>query len=480
MTAKVVVIGAGPGGYQAAIRAAQMGAQVSLVEKAEVGGTCLHWGCIPTKSLKASADALSSARRLAEYGLRLEGEITPDLTAISQRVQGVVDLQTKGLLGLFKAHKLELLRGSARLLGPGAVEVALAQGGSQRLEAQAVILATGSIPGALPGLEPDGGLVWNSDHALKPQRIPPRLAVVGGGVVGCELACIYAALGSQVTVIEALERLLPIPSLDPEASKLLLREFKKQGIAALTGVMVQGWQPQGQGASLTLAPSTLVEPRAAGKPGQLEVDQILVAVGRKPQSQGLGLTQAGVKLDQGGAVLVDDQLATNLPGVYAVGDLLGPGRPMLAHMASAEGLAAASIALDAPQAVDYQVVPAVAFTSPEVAWVGLSPDQAQAQGQETVTGAYPFRGLGMAQALGTIAGQVKLVADKTSGRLLGASIIGHGAADLIHEFALALRLGAGLEQVASTIHAHPTLSEAVHEAAEAALGHCVHLPPPRV
>jgi len=294
--------------------------------------------------------------------------------------------------------------------------------------------------------------------------------------VGCELAGILAALGAKVAIIEALERLLPIPSLDPEASKLLAREFKKQRLDLRLGTMVQGAAVATDGVILDLIPSPLVDPDLAGPAGQVTVEKVILAVGRGLNSAGLGLKALGAELDQRGAPKVDADLLTSLPGVYAIGDLLGPGRPMLAHVASAEGVAAARHACGQSAWVDYALVPAAAFTFPEVAWVGLTLEQAQAKGIEARAHAFPMRLLGKAQAMGEVAGQVKLISEAASGRLLGAHIIGPHAADLIHEAALGLRLGATVADLAHAIHAHPTLSEVMKECAEAALGMCLHLP----
>jgi dihydrolipoamide dehydrogenase len=488
----LTIIGGGPGGYQAAIRAAQLGAEVTLVESAGLGGTCLHRGCIPTKTMLASAAALITARRAAEFGLRLEGSITPDMPAIMARKDRVVALQAQGIEKLLAANRVRLLRGRGRLAEPFVVEVALNQGGVERVACDRLILATGSRPADLPGLARDGQRIINSDDALALSEIPASLAVVGGGVVGCELACVYAALGSRVTIVEAMDRLLPIASLDPECSKLLLREMKKAKIAVHLGRVVADVAPEGEGLRLTLAPSPQAQGQdqdaaqevaqdvALAEPTTLSVDKVLVAVGRALNSEGLGLERVGAHLDRRGAVEVDGRLAA-ADRVWAVGDVLGPGRPMLAHVAGAEGVAAAELATGDAEAaqgyLDYGLVPAAAFTFPEVAWVGLTLEQALAGGAEAQAEVCPVRLLGKSQAMGEIAGQVKLVSEKGSGRLLGAHLIGPHAADLVHECALGLKLGATLADIAHTIHAHPTLSEGVKEAAEAALGRSVHLPP---
>lgn len=478
MPIRLTVIGSGPGGYQAALRAAQLGAQVTLVERDGLGGVCLHRGCIPTKALLASASALAAARRLGEYGIRLEGQAAPDMPAILARKDMIVATQAGGIEKLLASRKVQLLRGSGSLAAPDMVRVELNAGDRQEVPSDRVILATGSRPADMPALPRDGIRILNSDDALSLARIPASLAMVGGGVVGCELACVFAALGSKVLVIEALDRLLPIPSLDPEASKLLLREFKKQRMDVRLGTLVKEASASSQGVRLVLEPSPLAA-QAGGAASELTVDTVIVAVGRALNTQGLGLAELGAELDQRGAPLVDASLRTSLPGVYAVGDLLGPRRPMLAHMASAEGVAAVEQALGRPSSLDHALVPAAAFTFPEVAWVGCSLAQARELGLSAASAVFPVRLLGKAQAMGEIAGQIQLIHDQASGRLLGAHLIGPHASDLIHECALGLKLGARMEDIAHTIHAHPTLSEGLKECAEAALGRCLHLPPGR-
>ncbi|MCF8032760.1 MAG: dihydrolipoyl dehydrogenase [Desulfarculaceae bacterium] len=478
MANRVIVVGAGPGGYVAALKAASLGAEVKLIEQAEAGGTCLHWGCIPTKALRASAMALDQARRLEEYGIQAGGEPRANLSAVMARKDKIVATQTTGLGRLLAAWGVELVTGRARLLEPDRVEVTSPEGGAQALDCDRLILAPGSSPADLPGLERDGEVVLNSDDALHLSEVPASLIIVGGGVIGCELAYILSTFGCAVTVVEALDRLLPIPSLDPEISKLLLREMKKRKIAVHTNKVVSRLERGADGVTAVLEPPPWLEPPAKpGKPLELKAAKVLVSVGRRPAGGGMGLAEAGLVLDQG-AVRVDDHLAA-APGVYAVGDVLGPGRPLLAHMASAEGKAAAANALGQVAEVDYRVVPAVAFTAPEVAWVGLSLEQALEQGLEAETSSFLPRGLGMAQALGELSGVMKLIHEKNSGKLLGAHLMGAHAGEMVHECALALKLGSTVSDMAHTIHAHPTMSEALAEAADAALGQCLHGPPPK-
>ncbi|MCB2192320.1 MAG: dihydrolipoyl dehydrogenase [Deltaproteobacteria bacterium] len=476
MATQVVVVGAGPGGYVAALKAASLGAKVTVVEQARVGGTCLHWGCIPTKALRASAVALDTARRLGEFGITPGGEPTTDLAAIMARKQKVVDTQTLGIERLFQSWGVELVSGRARLEGSHRLEVTPPEGAPFALDYERLILAPGSEAVDLPGLERDGKVVINSDDALGLSELPQSLLIVGGGVVGCELAFIFHTFGCQVTLVEALDRLLPIPSLDPECSKLLLREMKKRRIAVHTGRVCASLERGAQGATATLEPTPGSQAKGkAAQPVTIKADKVLVSVGRRPAGEGLGLTEAGLELDRG-ALKADRYLAAG-PNIYAVGDVLGPRRPLLAHMASAEAKVAAANALGGKELVDYAVVPAVAFTAPEVAWVGLSLDQAQELGLEAEASSFMPRGLGMAQALGELAGVIKLVHEKGSGRLLGAHLMGAHAGEMVHECALALKLGASVSDLAHTIHAHPCMSEAISEAADNALGMCLHMPP---
>ncbi len=478
MADTVVVVGAGPGGYVAAIRAASLGARVSLVERARPGGTCLHWGCIPTKALRTSALALDQARRLGEYGLKAGGEPSVDLAAVMARKNKIVDTQTKGLERLFAAWKVELIPGSARVLAPNRVEVASLDGPSLALDCDRLILAPGSMPADLPGLERDGQAVLNSDDVLNLTELPGSMIIVGGGVVGCELAYILSMFGCAVTLVEALDRLLPIPSLDPEISKLLLREMKKRKIAVHTGKVVSRLERGPDGVTAVLEPPPWTEPQEQpAEPIKLRADKVLVSVGRRPASASLDLAQAGLELDKD-ALVVDEYLSA-APGVFGVGDVLGAGRPLLAHMASAEGKVAAANALGGAEKVDYSVVPAVAFTAPEIAWVGLSPEQARERGIESGEASFLVRGLGMAQALGELAGVFKVIFEKKTGKLLGAHLMGAHSGEMVQECALALKMGATARDLAHTIHAHPTMSEALAETAEIALGECVHVLPPK-
>lgn len=467
MSQRITVVGGGPGGYGAAFAAARAGASVTLVEAARLGGTCLNQGCIPTKTLKASAEALEAARRLAEFGIRGECRPEPDMPAILQRKQRVIEVLRSGLEKTCARLGITLLQGRGQVAHAGLVRVRAADGAVQEVAGDRVILATGSRTLHLPSLPVDHARIITSDDALELDRVPGRLLVVGGGVIGCELAFIFSAFGSRVTVVEGLDRVLPLPSVDADLSRLLLREMKKRGIACELARVASSAEitPGGVAVTLTRSPFAPAAPGQARPDSVLEADVVLVAVGRTPNTEGLGLAEAGVATDQRGWILADAQCRTSAPGIYAVGDALGPARPMLAHMAAMEGLTAARNCLGAAEKVDYRAVPAAIFTTPEIACVGLSEAQARDQGRNAACPQSAFRALGKAQAMGELAGLCKLVADADSGALLGAHLAGAHASDLIAEPTLALTLGAGVRDLARTIHAHPTLAEGIFETA---------------
>lgn len=475
---RIVVLGAGPGGYVAAVRAAQMGAQVTLVERDEVGGTCLNWGCIPSKVLITTAELLEKMRRAAEYGIVVEGAVRPDLERLMARKRAIVAAQAKGIRQLLQHHRVALVEGEGVVAGPGSVRVRTAAGAERDLAWDRLIIAVGTRPLPLPGLPFDGRGVISSNDALSLTEVPGSVLIVGGGVIGCEFACLLAALGSRVTVVEALARLLPLPSVDEDCSKVLQREFKKRRIAFFLERVVEAVARRGG----RLAARIVAAPSAAGlsaeerAPFDLEVDRILVCVGRQPNTAGLGLETVGVATDPRGWILADDTLATSAPGVWAIGDILGPARVMLAHVASMEGAVAAENAVGAgpPRRMDYEAVPGAIFTAPEVASVGLSERAARERGIEAAAERVLFRSLGKAQVLGEIAGEAKIVSRREDGRLLGVHLIGAHATELIAEATLALRLGARVADLVQTIHPHPTMSEILLESALKAAGCARH------
>lgn len=457
---KLTITGGGPGGYTAAFAAAKAGAEVTLVERADLGGTCLHTGCIPTKTLRSSADALDTTSRLKEFGIAGECAVAADMPAIVARKCKVTATLQTGLEKNAALLKVRVVRGEAELINAGLVRVLSAKG-TQEITGDRVILATGSSPLELPSLPVDHRLVLSSDDALELQSVPRHLIVVGGGVIGCELAFIYRAFGAKVTVIEGQGRLLPLPSVDSEISRLLLREMKKKGISVELSRTVAHVLPCEEGVAVEIAPF----PAGAGEARILTASAVCVTVGRVPNTT--GFARAGIELDSRGWIVVDDMLETSVPGVYAIGDVTGPRRIMLAHMAIAEAHTAVHNILhpEDRKLQSYSVVPSAIFTSPEIGNVGLTEEQAREQGKAVRTVVFQFRELGKAQAMGELAGLFKIVAEEDTGKLLGVHIAGAHASDLIAEAALALQKDCTAQELVATIHAHPTLSEGLYEAA---------------
>ena len=453
---KLTIIGGGPGGYTAAFAAAKAGVEVTLVERAHLGGTCLHTGCIPTKTLRSSADALDTVARLREFGIAGDCAATPDMSAIVARKRKVTATLQTGLEKTAAQLKVRVVRGDAEFVGAGLVRVA-SVGGSLEIAGDRVILATGSSPLELPSLPVDHRLVLSSDDALELQTVPEHLVVVGGGVIGCELAFIYRAFGAKVTVIEGQGRLLPLPSVDGEISRLLLREMKKKGIAVELSHTVSRVTPCDGGAAVEIAPF----PTGAGDSRVLNASAVCVTVGRVPNTA--GLAEAGIALDQRGWIVVDDTLETSVPGVYAIGDVTGPRRIMLA--AEAHTAVHNILHPEKKKVQSYTVVPSAIFTSPEIGDVGLTEEQAREQGIAARSAVFQFRELGKAQAMGALSGLFKIVAEEGTGKLLGVHIAGAHASDLIAEATFALQKGCSARDLFETIHAHPTLSEGLYEAA---------------
>ncbi len=469
---RITILGGGPGGYTAAFAAAGTGAAVTLVEPDGLGGTCLNGGCIPTKTLKASAEALETAHRLAEFGIAGMGDAVADMAKVVARKEKVRQVLAGGLEKTCANLKITLLRGKGKLTGGTTVGVALNDGGQTEVEGDTVIIATGSRAMDLPGLAVDHKHILSSDDALELTETPRRLLIVGGGVIGCEMAFIFRAFGAEVRIVEGLDRPLPLPAVDEEISRLILREAKKRGIVMDLGSTTAGVEQRADGTlAVTLAPSPFVAPESARKGRDVvEADAVLVTVGRAPNSQDLGLAEAGVQTDARGWISVNERMETTAKNIYAVGDVLGPAKIMLAHVAAVEGLCAVANCLGRKETMDYRVVPSGIFTSPEIGCVGLSEAQAKAQGHAIKTAIFQVRALGKAQAMGEAAGLCKLICEQGTGKLLGAHLAGAHASDLVAEAALALRLNATAEDLATTIHAHPTLAEGVYEAALALVG----------
>ena len=457
----VIVIGAGPGGYVCAIRAAQLGLKVACVEKREtLGGTCLNIGCIPSKALLQSSEEYEHTRHaLADHGVIVDG-VRLDLDRMQARKREVVAANTKGIEFLFRKHKITWLKGAGRITAPGQVDI-----GGTIHTARHIVIATGSESTPLPGVTVDETRIVTSTGALELDRVPEHLVVIGAGVIGLELGSVWRRLGSKVTVVEFLDRI--VPGMDTEIARNFQRILAKQGITFRLGSKVTAASVNDQGVSLT------VEPVKGGAAETLSADIVLLAIGRRPFLDGVGLDTVGVALDERGRVKTDAHYATNIPGIYAIGDAIAG--PMLAHKAEEEGVALAERLVGQAGHVNYGAIPGVVYTWPEVATVGETEESLKQAGIAYNVGKFPFTANGRARAMGEMDGFVKLLADKTTDRLLGAHIIGPDAGTLIAELATAIEFGASAEDVARTCHAHPTLSEAVKEAALAVEGRALHI-----
>ena len=459
----LIVIGSGPGGYVAAIRAAQLGFKVACIEKyASLGGTCLNVGCIPSKALLDSSEHFHQARHgFAAHGIKALVEL--DLPVMMGRKDKVVSDLTRGIAGLFRKHKIQRITGSARLRSAGEVEVESAGEALQVLSAPRILIATGSKPARLPGIETDGRRIVHSTDALTLPEVPKQLIVIGAGAIGLELGSVWLRLGSEVRVIEFLDR--PVPGMDLQSAKLLQKALEKQGMRFEFGGSAKSARVEGGRVKL----------KVAGAEGDREddCDVLLVAVGRRPFTDGLGAAEIGVTLDERGRVIVDAHYQTNLPGVFAIGDVIAG--PMLAHKAEEEGVAAVERMAGRAGHVAYDCIPNVVYTWPELAGVGLTEEQATEQGRAVNIGIFPFLANGRARAMEERDGQVKLIADAATDRLLGAHIVGPRASDLIAELTFALEMQASAEDIARSVHAHPTLPEAVKEAALAVAKRAIHI-----
>ena len=467
----VVVIGSGTGGYVAAIRAAQLGLRTACVERAPaLGGTCLNWGCIPTKALLEHAHALKVAQDAKEWGLVLpEGGVSIDMAAVHARKDKIVKGLTGGIDHLFKKNKIERIAGSGRLLGGGKVEVTAEGAAPQVVEGREIVVATGSTARSVPGIEIDRKRIITSDEAIHLAQVPTSIAIMGSGAVGVEFASIFNRFGSQVTLIELLPRI--VPNEDEAVSAELARVFKKAKITVLAGTKVTSAKPGANGVTLT------TEPAAGGASQTIEAEYLLVATGRGPVTTGLGAAEAGLTLERG-YIRVDELFRTGVPGISAIGDVITldkPGHPQLAHLSSAEGvLVAERIAGKHVRPIDYGHVPACTYCDPEIGSVGLTEKAAREQGYDVTVGQFAFRVLGRARMANETDGFVKIVAEKKYDEVLGFHMIGPRSTELVAEATLALRLECTVEELLRTIHAHPTMSEAVLEAAHAAHGAPLH------
>jgi len=464
------VIGAGPGGYVAAIRAAQLGLKTACVDrwlgaggKPALGGTCLNVGCIPSKALLDSSHRFHDVQHaLGVHGITV-GEAAMDVGKMMARKDKVVSQLTRGVAGLFRKNKVESFAGTGKVLGTGKVEVTGHDGATQTLETGAIVIASGSVPVAIPVAPVDGDRVVDNEGALAFSEVPKRLGIIGAGVIGVELGSVWARLGAEVVVLEALDEFLA--AADHQIAGLALKSFRKQGLDIRLGARV----------TAARAGERAVEVQYTDSDGEhaLEVDRLVVAVGRRACTEGLGLDQAGIAVDEAGRIVIDASFATNVPGVYAVGDVVAG--PMLAHKASEEGIAVAEHLAGQSAHVDHDIVPWVIYTHPEIAWVGQTQHALEAAGQAIRVGTFPYMALGRAQGSGDTEGLVKLIGDAKTDRLLGAHIFGANASELIGECVTAMAFHASTEDLARTVHAHPTLSEALHEAALGVDGRTIHL-----
>ncbi len=458
MTYDVVILGGGPGGYVAAIRGGQLGAKVCLIEERDLGGTCLNRGCIPSKAYFESARRVAAVRGGAAYGVKAEFAGF-DLAACVERKNAVVGQLVGGVEKLLQGNGVEVVRGRAALTAPDTVRVTDPEGTKTTLKARSLIIATGSRPADLAGVPVDGERILTSDQIWDVATLPERMVVIGGGVNGCEMAHIFSSFGTRVTVLEALDRLLPLE--DREVSRTVQKTLEGRGVEVRTGVRVEGAEATGSGVGVTLH---------GGQ--EIRGDCAVVAVGRAFNSQGLGFEEAGVDLDEGGRVLVSDEMETSVPGIYAVGDVVG--QFMLAHVATSEALVAMHNSLGKTYWMDYSVVPYAVFTAPEVAGVGAKEAELKESGTPYKTGRFSFAASGKALCMGEPEGFIKILSHAETGRVLGATIVGVHASDVIAEVALAMRMEASPGDIVTTVHVHPTISEVVLEAGEDTMGLSIH------
>jgi dihydrolipoamide dehydrogenase len=457
-----IVVGGGPGGYVAAIRLGQLGLSTLVVEREAMGGVCLNWGCIPSKALIAAAGLIERVRHAESMGITVS-DIKVDVPKMQKWKQGIVKKLTSGVTSLVKSNKGDVLVGTARLTGTHTVLVEGESGSEAIVARRGIVLATGASTMSIPGFEPDGKVVITAKEAVSLKAVPKTLVIIGGGVIGMELGMMYQKLGAKVIVVEMLPKLLG--DVDADLVRIVERRFTKAGGEVLL-------QARAKSCKVSKGKATVVVEHE-GAERSFECDKVLMAVGFRPNSANLGLEELGVKLDERGHIVVDEQLRTNVPGVYAIGDVTGP--PYLAHRASKQGEVAAEVIAGRKSAMDIRAMPAAIFTDPEIATVGLSEAQAKEQGIEVVTGRFPFSVSGRAMAISETEGFVKTVVDAKHKHVLGMAVVGPEASELIAEGALALEMGAYAEDVTLTVHTHPTLAEAVNEGFRHALKEAIHV-----
>lgn len=460
-TFDAVVIGAGPGGYVAAIRLAQLGKKTALVDKGALGGVCLNWGCIPSKALIAAANLVEEVKGAAERGILVDAPRI-DIAKLREFKNKVVKKMTGGVALLEKGNGVEVVKGKATFVAPNAVEV-VENGQTTRLEAAAFIVSTGARPIELPAFKVDGKDVWTAEQAIDLPEVPKRLLIIGGGIIGVELGTVYAKLGAKVTFLEALPAILN--GIDPEAVRFVQKNFRQREVAVHVNAKAKGFEKKKGELHVTA--------EIDGKDQVIVTDKILVGVGFRPNSEGLGLEKVGVKISQRGFIEVDAQYRTSVPTIFAIGDVTGA--PFLAHKASKEGEIAAEVIAGMKSARDWVAMPGGIFSDPEIGTVGMTEEEARKAGHDPIVGKFSFGALGRAVAIDHTDGFVKVIGDRNTKLLLGVTMVGPEAADLVAEAALALEMGAYLEDVALTVHAHPTLAEAFMEACKAALGEPIHM-----
>ncbi|MFZ1864286.1 MAG: dihydrolipoyl dehydrogenase [Polyangiales bacterium] len=460
---EAIVIGGGPGGYVAAIRLGQLGVKTLCIEKEAMGGVCLNWGCIPSKALIAAANLAHKVRHAEHMGITVK-DLEVDVAKMQEWKEGIVKKLTSGVSSLVKGNKGDIVMGTAKITGPNTVEVVDGEGKKETYEAsKGIIVATGAQMIQIPGFERDGEVVITAREAVSLKSAPPSMVIIGGGYIGLELGMVYQKLGTKITIVELMDRILP--GTDPDLVRVVQKHLEKDGAELHVKSKATKLEKSGGKAKITI--------ESDGKEQVIEADKVLVAVGFKPNSKDLGLKDVGVKLDDRGHVVVDEQMRTNVPSIFAIGDV--SGMPYLAHKAMKEGEVAAEVIAGHKSAQDARGMPAVVFTDPEIATVGLTETQAKSEGKKVKIGKYPFSALGRAMAVSETDGFIKVIIDAEDNQLLGVAIVGPEASDLISESTLALEMSAFAEDVALTIHPHPTLGEGVMEAFKSALGEAIHI-----
>lgn len=476
MKNKIMVIGGGPGGYVAAVRAASLGGSVTLIEKENLGGTCLNWGCIPSKIMKNSADVFSKLSKANELGIEVSGEFSVNMTALMARKNKILESQRKGIAALLGKNKIDIEMGKAKVIAPGQVLVKKHDSDDIHLDYDKLIVAPGTVPLNVPDFPFDHKSILSSNDMLDLDTIPESMVIVGGGVIGCEFAFIFSVLGCKVTVVEAMSRVLPLPSVDADISKILQREMKKHKINVLCDTVVTSCEKKGSRLviNLNVSPFTDNPKPKKLKSNVIEAHKMSVCIGRSPLVSDLGIEDIGVETTAQGWIIANERLETSAPDVYAIGDALGPEKVMLAHVASHEGIIAAENAMGQSRTMDYNVIPSAIFTMPEIGTIGLSESEAIKKGLDIENFSMDFRTLGKAQAINEIAGMAKMIVEKETQKIVGVHMIGPHATDLISEATLAIQHGITSQQMGHTIHAHPTLAEILGELSLTASGMGIH------